>query len=358
MTSEWLAGYRRIRLLSGRRRFAEDRLSTSSECCRQQESWPGPGDRPSRVWLVKDIQGSDYFVLKEISLTHRTDKQLEHIKNEHECLQHLSSEEIPGIVKLKASHTTDSTLYLLLELSVGGPLHRHIRRSGGLSVQTAKIYAAQLVEILGALHSLGYIYRDLKASNVTLDGSGCVTLVDLGFVKNLGTMSSRTYTYCGTYHALAPELHMISLGSGRLPSDNADREPLQGNADLSVTSSATSTGRQEEGRQSPWQCDETNKKAPAWPKGCHKHIEEPLSHDGNPSLADQGYGFAVDWWTLGILTYEMIANAPPYGYQDFDHGRRATVCSLALSSPQHLGVNYIEALDDSGRDFIKQLLQV
>eukprot|EP00922_Rhytidocystis_sp_ex-Travisia-forbesii_P042348 GHVS01063253.1.p1 GENE.GHVS01063253.1~~GHVS01063253.1.p1 ORF type:complete len:273 (+),score=11.41 GHVS01063253.1:373-1191(+) len=158
--------------------------------------------------------------------------------------------------------------------------------------------------------------------------------------------SSRTYTYCGTYHAMAPELHTIAaaLTSGRLEmtrrrlsSESADQQLLQANAHSSASSSDSPTLRREEQR--------------------HRRVDEPLSQDGNPWAGDLGYGFAVDWWSLGILTYEMIASAPPYGYQDFDNGRRETVSSLALSSPQHLDVNHVEVLDDSGRDFIRQLLQ-
>ena len=29
-------------------------------------------------------------------------------------------------------------------------------------------------------------------------------------------------------------------------------------------------------------------------------------------LTGWGYSFPVDWWTLGILTYEMVVGFPPF----------------------------------------------
>eukprot|EP00922_Rhytidocystis_sp_ex-Travisia-forbesii_P071278 GHVS01106389.1.p1 GENE.GHVS01106389.1~~GHVS01106389.1.p1 ORF type:complete len:379 (-),score=13.92 GHVS01106389.1:305-1441(-) len=347
MTFGWLDNYRKIRLLSGGHRTSVLAHPTDvtqlvspgryREGQGEHDRWEPTGERSSCVWLVKDIRTDEYFALKVTALGTHTPKQLEHIKNEQESLERLSSESVPGVVKLKASYSTPSTIYLVLELSTGGPLHRHIRYSDGLPLQTTKLYVAQLVDVLGALHKRGYIYRDLKASNVTLDGSGSVTLVDLGFIKNIGNMSARTYSYCGTYHAMAPELHRtyaamssggLSTTPSSLSSQGADPGYLPGT-------------ERDEGMLSVREGDSSA------PRPLHRQ-------QGRGSL---GYGFPVDWWALGILSYEMIANIPPYGYNDFDDGRTETVRRLALSSPQHLDVSRLSILDDSGRDFIRQLLQ-
>ena len=29
-------------------------------------------------------------------------------------------------------------------------------------------------------------------------------------------------------------------------------------------------------------------------------------------ISDQGHSFPADWWTLGILTFEMIVGFPPF----------------------------------------------
>ena len=67
--------------------------------------------------------------------------------------------------------------------------------------------------ILQYMHSEGWIYRDLKASNIIINKNGKVTLIDLGFSKNIEKerWSSinyllRTNSFCGTTHMMAPEL--------------------------------------------------------------------------------------------------------------------------------------------------------
>ena len=30
----------------------------------------------------------------------------------------------------------------------------------------------------------------------------------------------------------------------------------------------------------------------------------------------KGHGFAVDWWTLGVLIYEMVPGRPPFMHEN------------------------------------------
>jgi serine/threonine protein kinase len=63
----------------------------------------------------------------------------------------------------------------------------------------------QLATLFIYIHSEGFVYSDLKASNVFLQTDGSIKLVDFGYCKKLEP-EQRRYTVCGTRHAMAPEI--------------------------------------------------------------------------------------------------------------------------------------------------------
>ena len=54
-------------------------------------------------------------------------------------------------------------------------------------------------------HGSGFIYRDIKASNFIIDERGMVKMIDLGQSKKIN--EGRTFTLCGTAHAIPPEAY-------------------------------------------------------------------------------------------------------------------------------------------------------
>merc|ERR1712110_101278 len=59
--------------------------------------------------------------------------------------------------------------------------------------------------------------------------------------------------------------------------------------------------------------------------------------------ARDGYTFAADWWSLGILTYEMIVAKPPFGYRDVSPQHGKCIRELANESPA--SINFTSCFD-------------
>ena len=64
-------------------------------------------------------------------------------------------------------------------------------------------------------------------------------------------------------------------------------------------------------------------------------------------IRKKGYGKAVDWWSLGVLTYEMIQGEPPF---------RAKTPPLMFQKILDDQVNFTERFDDVTKDLISRLL--
>jgi serine/threonine protein kinase len=75
-----------------------------------------------------------------------------------------------------------------------------------LSEDHARIYIAEILLSLEALHANGIIFRDLKPENIVIDEDGHAMLTDFGLSKK-GSDDLKIHTsFCGTAAYLAPEM--------------------------------------------------------------------------------------------------------------------------------------------------------
>lgn len=72
-----------------------------------------------------------------------------------------------------------------------------IKKDKSFSEKRTKFYAAQIFLALEELHSLGYVYRDLKPENVLFDSNGYIKVSDYGLAKEL-KKGEKTYSLTGT----------------------------------------------------------------------------------------------------------------------------------------------------------------
>ena len=88
----------------------------------------------------------------------------------------------PGIVTLFSLEEADGTHFLALELIEGGTIDR-LLRGEGIPLARLLDIGISLADALAFAHEHGVVHRDLKLSNVMLDGRGRVRILDFGLAS-------------------------------------------------------------------------------------------------------------------------------------------------------------------------------
>jgi tRNA A-37 threonylcarbamoyl transferase component Bud32 len=182
-------------------------------------------DAEGRVYAIKEM-------LDRVDDLKERKEALERFNAEAVLLQRLSHPRIPRIY----SHFTDEGKhYVTMDFIRGEDLEEIVEREGKLSEERVLVLADQICDVLSYLHNSGYIYRDMKPSNVMIErATGNVKLIDFGIAKNFkpnerGTqIGTPGYAPPEQYQGLAtPASDIYALGAtlhhmltGRDPTDN------------------------------------------------------------------------------------------------------------------------------------------
>jgi serine/threonine protein kinase len=112
----------------------------------------------------------------------------------------------PHVVPVLDTGEAAGTVFIVLPLYRDGSLARRLRERTRLGLDETMALAAQLGRGLDALHDRGVLHRDVKPSNVLLDGERAA-LADFGLARAAdSTRMTRDGQLLGTAHYLAPEL--------------------------------------------------------------------------------------------------------------------------------------------------------
>jgi serine/threonine-protein kinase len=96
--------------------------------------------------------------------------------------------------------------YLVMEFVQGKPLSKRIEADGTLGIAETMSVVAQAAEALHAAHAGGIVHRDVKPSNLMVQESGAVVLVDFGVARSTNVTSiTSTNAVPGTALYMAPE---------------------------------------------------------------------------------------------------------------------------------------------------------
>lgn len=252
------------------------------------------------VRVVRYKETGEILAMKKMNKTEMVRKnQVKHIRAERDVLAKAIN---PWIVDLKMSFQDEKYLHLVMEYLAGGDLMTLLIRKDILTEQESRFYAAETLLAVESVHKLNYIHRDLKPDNILMDARGHIKLSDFGLCK----------------HAeIQVEADPLQL---------ADPDPRY---------------QQYLEQRS----------------GYKRNRQLAFSTVGTPDyiapevFGRTGYNELVDWWSLGVILYEMLVGYPPFFSDD-----PSITCQKILHWRKTLVIPREAGLSPAAADIIRRLV--
>lgn len=210
------------------------------------------------------------------------------IKHTRDEQDFLSKIKSPWIVELKASFQQGDYLFLVMEFLPGGDFMGLLIEKDVLTEDEAKFYVSELVLAIESVHKLNCIHRDIKPDNILIDKKGHIKLSDFGLSKIADNISKEDFI-----------------------NENAIKQ----------------------GHTRNFSC-----------VGTAYYVAPEV-------LEKKGYGPEVDWWSLGIIFYEMLV-----GYAPFCSKHTADICHKILHFEKYLSFPEQIKMSTVAKDLILKLL--
>ena len=243
--------------------------------------------------------------------------QVLHVRAERDVLSEAKNE---WIVDLKFSFQDQNYLYLGMEFLPGGDLMSLLMARDILPEQEAKFYAAEIVMAIESVHKLDCIHRDLKPDNVLIDSDGHIKLSDFGLTKKL-------------------DIKLI---------DNNLQNELRNFGNNNFGSNSNSRFKNLSYAQQFSQFKSMKSK---------KRRAFAYSTVGTPDyiapevIRQKGYGQEIDWWSLGVIMFEMMIGYPPF----FSESSTET-CKKILDWKNTLNIRPEANISKEAEDILRKLI--
>ena len=257
------------------------------------------------VRICKHKDSGDVVAVKKMKKKEMLYKnQVTHVRSERDILVKAKN---PWIVSLKYSFQDEENLYLVMEYLPGGDLMNLLIKRDILTEEESRFYAAEMILAIESVHNLNYIHRDLKPDNVLLGEDGHIKLTDFGLCKHAEIKASQR----------VPEKYPAMRSENFNALKNMLDKRLGYKRDRKLAYSTVGT-----------------------PDYIAPEVFGP-----------KGYDETVDWWSIGVILFEMLVGYPPFFADD-----STITCQKILHWRRTLVIPPEANLSDEATDLIEKLI--
>ncbi|OMJ82702.1 hypothetical protein SteCoe_16524 [Stentor coeruleus] len=251
------------------------------------------------VRVVRNKETGEVLAMKKMSKREMICKnQVMHVRSERNVL---SLADNMWIVELKYSFQDEKNLYLVMEFLPGGDLMNILMKRDVLPEDEAKFYIAETILAVENVHKMNYIHRDLKPDNVLIDRFGHVKLSDFGLCKHANFVNE--------------SLIVKKICNEEISRSSTPKEEYKRSRVLAYST-----------------------------VGTPDYIAPEV-------FSKQGYNETADWWSIGVIFYEMVVGYPPFFADE-----PSITCQKILHWKKTLNIPREAGISKEAVDLIRRLI--